>query len=361
MTPRYGTLSVLDTLAAYNNTNVIDFGEEQMAGFIQAIIDAENALVQDILTDFVGVVPSRETTYGTNTTSGDMVEVDEFGVADAQKVPFAPSTVGFPLRRVQHTLQWTNDYLAVTTPRQLAVQTLGITEADQRYFYTALRRALLKATNATFIDRLGGDNRSLSVKALVNADSAAMPPQPITGTSFNAATHTHYLATASFIEANLVALIETVREHGLNGGNIRVYINTAQEATIRGFADFNPYVDSRIVYSTAGDRAAQTTSQTDLEDRPLGFHGPAEIWIKPWMPASYVVANIVGGGGDPAIGWRRPEGAFAPFGDLRLAAEFDRFPLHAQTMQRMLGFGAWNRVRAAVLYTGGGSYVSYTG
>ena len=361
MAPRYGTLSVLDTLDAYNNTNVIDFGEEAMAGFIQAIIAAENALVQDIVADFVGVVPERETTYGVNTTSGDMVEVDEFGVADAQKIPFAPSAVGFPLRRVQYTLQWTRDYLAVTSPRELAVQALGITEADERYFYTLLRRTLLRATNSTFVDRIGGDNKQLAVKALVNADSAAIPPQPVTNATFDPATHTHYLATTSFVEANLVSLVETVREHGLNGGAIRVYINAAQEATIRGFADFNPYTDTRIIYSDAADRAAQSTSQTNLEDRAIGFHGPAEIWVKPWMPASYVVANVVGGAGDPAIGWRRPQGAYAPFGDLRLAAEFDRFPLHAQTMQRMLGFGAWNRTRAAALFVGGGAYVSYTG
>jgi hypothetical protein len=361
MTPRYGTLSVLDTLAVYNNTNVLEFGEEQMAGFVQAIIDAENALVADMLADFVGVVPARETTYGTNTASGDMVEVDEFGLADAQKVPFAPSAVGFPLRRTQYTLQWTRDYLAVTSPLEMATQVLGITEADTRYFFTLLRRTLLKATNATFVDRLGGDNKSLGVKALVNADSAAIPPQPITGTIFNAATHTHYLATASFVEANLSALEETVREHGLNGGQIRVYINTAQEATVRGFAGFYPYTDTRLIYTTDATRAASVTSPTNLEDRAIGFHGPAEVWVKPWMPASYVVANVVGGAGNPAIGWRRPEGAYAPFGDLRVAAELDRFPLHAQSMQRMLGFGAWNRTRAAVLYTASGTYASFTG
>jgi hypothetical protein len=361
MPPRYGTLSVLDTLAAYNNTNVLVFGEAEMAGFIQAIIDAENALVADIVADFVGVVPARETTYGTNTTTGDMVEVDEFGLADAQKTPFAPSTVGFPLRRIQYTLQWTRDYLAVTSPPEMAKQVLDITEADTRYFFTLLRRTLLKATNTTFIDRLGGDNKSLAVKALVNADSAAIPPQPITNATFNPATHTHYLATASFIEANLAALEETVREHGLAGGQIRVYINSAQEATVRGFADFRGYTDARIIYSNAADRAAASTSQTNLEDRPIGFHGPAEVWVKPWMPASYVTANVVGGAGNPAIGWRKPEGAYAPFGNLRVAAELDRFPLHAQTMQRMLGFGAWNRTRAAALYTGGSSYVSYTG
>lgn len=361
MAPNYGTLSILDTLATYNNTSVLEFGEEELAGFLTIILDAHEQLIGDILADFVGTPPDRETSYGVNATSGDMVEVDEYGLADAQKIPFSPSSVGFPLRRTQYTLQWTRDYLATTSPREMANQVLGITLADERYFYTALRRALLKATNNTaYIDRFV-DNRNFTIRALVNADSQAIPPQPVTAATFDGSTHTHYLATASFVEANLVSLIETVREHGLDGGTIRVYINAAQEATVRGFADFTPYTDARIIYSANADRAAQTTSQVDLEDRAIGFHGPAEVWVKPWVPASYVIANRVGGAGDPVIGWRRPVGANAPFGNLRIAAELDRFPLHAQTMQRMFGFGVWNRTRAAVLFTGGGSYVSYTG
>lgn len=360
MAPSYGTLSILDTLATYNNSNVLAFGEETLAGYLKLILAAHEEFVGELLAEFVGTPPDRETTYGTNTSAGEMVEVDEFGLADAQKIPFAPSSVGFPLRSFQYTLQWTRDYLATTSPLEVANQVLGIMLADEQNFYKALRRALFRATNNTsYIDRFA-DRKNFTIRALVNADSQAIPPQPITAASFDASTHTHYLATSSFIEANLVALIETVREHGLNGGSLRVYINAAQESTVRGFAGFEPYTDTRIVYGTNADRAAQSTSQTNLEDRAIGFQGPAEIWVKPWVPASYLLAAVIGGAGNPIIGWRKPVGQMAQFADLRIAAELDRFPLHAQMMQRRFGFGAWNRVGAAVLYTGGGSYVTPT-
>lgn len=360
MAKQYGTLAVLDSLATYNNTNVIAFGEEELAGFLNIILDAHNMFVQEIMQDFVAVVPNRETTYGVTTQVGEMVEVDEYGLADAQKIPFAPSTVGFPLRRFQYALQWTRDYLAVTSPAEVAQQVLGITIADELNFYKALRKAMFRATNYTVVDEFT-DKKQLAVKALVNGDSAAIPPQPVTAATFDAATHTHYLATASFIEANLAALIETVREHGLNGGNIVVYANAAQETTIRGFAGFEPYVDARIIYGTNADRAAQATSQTNLEDRPIGFYGVAEVWIKPWMPASYVSAVLTGGANEKPIGMRMPEGQMAQFGQLRIAAELDRFPLHARAMQRMFGMGGWNRLGAAVLYTASGTYASFAG
>ena len=360
--PRYGTLSVLDSLATYNDTNVIDFGEEAMAGFVQMILDTYEGFLAEITGEFAGVVPDREITYGVTNAQMDMIDLDEWGLADSQKVPFAPSTVGFPLRRVGATLQWTRDWLATTSPREMALQVLAITEADERRWYRDLRRVLLGASNNTgYIDRFV-DNRNITLRALVNADSQVMPPHPVTLATFDPGTHTHYLATASFVEANLVSLIETVREHGLpDGGSIRVFVNQAQEAAIRGFAGFEAYGDARLIYRNDETRAAGNTDQVNIEDRAIGIHGPAEIWVKPWMPASYLVAHVTGGGGDPVIGIRNPVGANAPFANLRLVAEIDRHPLHARAYERMRGVAIWNRLRAAVLYTGSGTYASYTG
>ena len=358
--PRYGTLSILDTLATYNNSSVTQFGEENMAGYLNRILDAYNEFTTDILGDLVGNPPDRETVYGVNLTQGDMIEVDEFGLADAQKIPFSPSSVAFPLRRYQYTLQWTRDFLENSTPLEMANQVLGAAEADERNFFTQLRRALFRATNTTVLDRTV-DNRSLTVRALVNADSQTIPPQPISGATFNAGSHTHYLGTGSFVEANLTALVETVREHGLNGGRLVVYINSAQEATVRAFSGFYPYTDARLVYSVNATRAAEQTDQNITEDRAIGIHGPAEVWVKPWMPASYVLAAVVGGSNDPVIGWRRPAGGYARYAGLAIAAELDRFPLHAQALQRMFGFGVWNRTGAAALYTANATYASYTG
>ena len=362
MPPRYGSLSILDTLATYNNTTVLAFGEEELAGFLEMFIAAYENWIAQIQGEFAGTVPMREWAYGVTNEQMEMVDLDEFGLPDAQKVPFTPSSVGFPLRRVGAALQWTRDWLATHTPAEMALQVRSMVEADERRWYRDLRRALLGATNNTaYIDRFV-DNRNFTIRALVNGDGQAIPPQPTTLAIFNPATHNHYLATASFIEANLIALIETVREHGVpEGAGLRVYINQAQEATVRGFAGFEPYTDARLIYDVTQTRAAQTTDQVNLEERAIGFHGPAEVWVRPWVPASYVICHLVGAGGEPVLGIRVPEGPLAPFANLRIVARLDRHPLHAESYERMRGVAVWNRIRAAVLYTGGGAYVSYTG
>ncbi|MDQ3124153.1 MAG: hypothetical protein M3Q74_00910, partial [Pseudomonadota bacterium] len=283
----YGTLQVIDSLRTYNNTNVVAFGEENLAGYINQIIAGYNAMYGEIERELIGAVPMRETTWGTNSSTMDMVDLDEFGLADAQKIPFAPASTGFPLRRKGATLQWTRDFLATTTPAELGLQAVAITEADARRRYADIRRVLFNAANnTTYIDRLV-DNRTFTIRALLNADGQAIPPNSLTNSTYDGATHTHYLATATLVEANYVSLEETVREHGLNGGQIRIYINQAQEATVRAFAGFNAYVDARIVYSDSANRASQTVDIVNTEDRAIGFHGVAEVWVKPWVPANY--------------------------------------------------------------------------
>ncbi len=359
MPERYGTLSVLDNLATYGNTNVLAFGEAEMNGFVQQILDAYRALKDDIVGDLVGYTTERETTYGTNATTGEMVDLDEYGLADAQKLPFAPASVGFPLRKRGYTVQYTRDYLATTSPLEFARQVLGATEADERRIYAELRRSLLKATNnTTYVDRLT-DLKTYTVRALVNADGNAIPPNPITGVSYDAATHTHYLATATFVAANLVSLIETVREHR-PAASLRVYINSAQETTVRGFSGFNAYIDARIVYGTTADRAAQTVDIANTEDRAIGFFSQAEVWVKPWVPASYVVC-FDAMAPEPVLAWRQPTGGHAQSVNLRLVANLDRHPLHAQAWEHIYGLAPWNRIAAAVMYVAGASYVNYTG
>jgi hypothetical protein len=360
MPPLYGTLSVIDSLAAYNATNVLEFGEDRMADYVRIILAANEAIVDEMVGDLVGYPPDRETTYGINTSTGEMVDLDEYGLADAQKIPFTPATVGFPLRKSGYTLQWTRDFLATTTPQELAYQVLGATAADQAHVQRSLRRAFFTSGNVTtYRDRLV-DNKQYTIKRLANADGDAIPPHPVSGATFNGATHTHYLATASFVEANLVSLEETVREHMGAAGRMVVYINSAQEATVRAFSGFNAYIDPRIVYGTNANRTDQAVDILTTEDRAIGFHGPAEVWVKPWMPASYVLCFVAMGAGDPVLGWRRPTGAMAQFASLRLVAQLDRYPLHADAWERRYGVAVWNRVGAAVLYTGGGTYVDYT-
>jgi len=352
--PNFGTLSTLDTLATINNTNVIDYGEDRVWQAIQDSLDAHNAILREQLAQFCDFTADRLRRYGGPATM-DMEEVDEFGTPSAQKIT-AGANVGFPLRLYEIGVQWTRKYFQNATPSEMAAQFIAVEDADVRRVSREVKRALLHPTNLTFEDRLV-DHVSLPVKALINADSAVLPVGP-NGETFDGSTHTHYLATASFVVADLNSLLDTVVEH-YGAGQPLLLINKAQEATIRAFTGFVGYLDPRVIGPIT---ATQTrTGQLDMinvNNQAIGVFGAAEVWVKPWVPASYVIALMTGSAAKPlALRTRR---GTAGAGALALEFEDEDHPLRARVFSREYGIGVWNRTAAAVLYTGGGAYVEPT-
>src|SRR6266704_1004536 len=227
----YGTLQMLDTLAA-NRTFIANYGEDNAYRAIQAFLDAHNEIVGMMLDDLVETTTDRLRRYGGVDTM-TMIEGDEFSTPDVQKV-LPGVNVGFPLRLFQLGLQWTTKYFQTHTVAELAGQVNAAMTADARRIQSELKRAIFTPTNNTaYIDRLV-DNLNLPIRALLNADGTQIPADPF-GNTFNPATHTHYLGAAAWAAADLTALINTVLEH-YNEGGIKVYINQAQEAAVRGFA-----------------------------------------------------------------------------------------------------------------------------
>ena len=346
----YGTVALADLLAA-TNQSVIEIGEDRVFGMVQSALDAHNAIMRD-LTPFAEVSTDRRRRYG---AADDMTMdlVDEFGRADAQKVS-AAANVEFPLAIRQRSLQWTRDAMRRITGAEMAAQVQSLEQADVRAMIADFKIALFTATNRTVLDR-HVDGVSLGVKALINADSQPIPLGP-NGESFAPATHTHYLGTAAFVAADLSALIDTVVEHHTIGTPM-VYINKAQEAAVRAFAGFTGYVDARIVQ---GGGAVAPTGRTGLDmsnpnNRAIGLFGAAEVWVKPWVPASYLFAWVEG---SPPPLVRRYDAVTG--GNLEIVADNEQFPLRARTAERRYGFGAWNRSNGAALYVGGAAYVTPT-
>lgn len=346
----YGTNALAD-LAAYGNLTIASIGEDKAYAAIEAARVAQNAIMADL-------VPFSETTtdfrrrYGA-TDDMTMDFVDEFGRADAQKVA-AASDVDFPLLLAQRSLQWTRDAFRRMSAQQMAAQMDALLQGDVRAGILAFKQAIFLPTNRTVLDR-HATGVSLAVKALVNADSAPIPLGP-NGETFNAATHTHYLGTGSFVASDLTALILTVMEHHANGRPM-VYINSAQEATVRGFTGFTAYVDARIVQPGGSTTAIgrEPLNMTNPNNRAIGIFGAAEIWVKPWVPSSYLFAWVEGG---PAPLARRIDPVTG--GDLEMVVENEAFPLRAKTFERRQGFGVWNRTNGAVLYTGNATYAAPT-
>jgi len=345
----FGTFSVLDTLAASQQT-VAQFGEDNAFQAIDAALDAHNAIMRELLTMFAEPTTDNLRRYG-GSDEMSMQELDEYGDPNPQKIA-AGSNVGFPLRKYGLALQWTRTAFQVMTGQEMAAAVDAAITADAKAIQRELKRAIFKATNATFLDRLVA-NVSLPVKAFVNADSAAIPLGP-NGEPFNAATHTHYLATAAFVAADLTALIETVVEHQ-GAGDAQVFINRAQEGAVRAFTGFVAYLDQRITPATTGASAGGALDLINFNNRAIGIYNGAEVWVKPWPVSGYIFAFVNGAPKPLAFRTRNPGG-----GDLSLIYENETHPLRARSFEREMGVGVYNRVNGAVLYVSGAAYVSPT-
>lgn len=347
----FGTLSTLDTLSALQQS-IAQFGEDKAFESIELARQAHNQIVKEMIGGFIETTTDRQRRYGGD-DSMNMDEVDEFGRGDAQKAA-AGVTVGFPLRLFDVSVQWTRKYMQNHAVSELAAQFKAAQTAHVKRIQREIKRAIFTPTNATFKDRLV-DSVDLALKAFVNADSAAIPVGP-NGETFDGSSHTHYAARVSTLAASdITSILETVIEHHNNGQSM-LFINRAQEASIRGFtSNFTPYLDARIIPNTANNQAAGNLNPTNLYNRAIGIFDGAEVWVKPWVPASYMF-TYVAGGPKPLVMRERNAGSSG----LQIAAEDEAYPLRAQTLEAEFGVGVWTRTNGAVLYTGGTSYAAPT-
>jgi hypothetical protein len=346
----YGTYSVADLLA--NTNTVVQIGEDNVFETFDAALAAHNEITRDLV-QFAEVTTDRRRRFGGNDEM-QMDPVDEFGRADAQKTAVG-QTLDFPIYINQISTQWTRDYFRRATGAEIAKQFVGIQDADTRAFARDLKRAIFTPTNRTVVDRTQ-DYQSLAVKALANADSTELPLGP-NGESFNGATHTHYLYTASttFAAADLTALITAVMEHHVNG-EPKIYINVANEAEVRGLTGFYAYTDARLVIpgGSTTTTAGAGLDMRNVNNRAIGVFGAAEVIVKPWMPSGYAFATVQGG---PAPLVRRVDPITG--GNLEMVVDNETFPLRARTFERRYGFGVYNRTNGAVLYRDSGGAAAY--
>lgn len=349
----YGTLTSLDTLRATYQT-VAEFGEDRAFDSIQMLLDAHNEIMRSIHGDLVDRTTDRQRRYGT-ADEMTMTKATEHSRADAQKI--SPGAVaGFPMEAYEASLQWTRKYFQNATVAAMAGQFIALRTADIQRVILETKRALFVPTNYTFDDYLVDhlNQIPLQVRGLLNGDGLPIPSGP-NGEVFPGDTHTHYLATNALVMADLVATVETVLEH-FNTGDACIYINRAQEATVRTFTpNFVPLQNTSIFAPTTAPRfdGPGTLRTVPIYNRLIGEFNGAEVWVKPWIPANYVFVFLRGQPKPLCLRTRTPQS-----GDLVLVAEDERYPLRAKSYEREFGLGVWTRTNGAVLYTGGGTYVA---
>jgi hypothetical protein len=344
-----GTLEIPSLIKA-RFLSPVQVGLDKLAQDVNNELSIWNARSVDLISTFAEITEDRKRRSGSALDGSPMDEVDEFGVAPAKKV-LPGMEVEFPLKKYNYNLGWTDDWFAQHTVEDMFVQVVSARTSYSKTIQREIKKAVFLKSNYTVSDTLR-DGASLAVKRFVNADGASLPIGP-NGEIFDGSTETHYLGTASFVTGDLTSMVDQLVEKG-HGGNVRIYINRAQETAVRGFADFTAYSDPRIQY-VATDFTTKRVDITRQDNRAIGIHGSAEVWVKPWIPAGYVFAYDADS--PKPLAMRRHK-VFAP--GLRVNARLSAFPLNADYMTAYMGFGVYNRTNGVCLDTGNASYTDPT-
>lgn len=349
MPGRTGTHDISSLMAA-NLQSAAEYGLDTINEVLQNDLRTHQTIVNQLVAEFMEPTTDRQRISGAS-SSGEMLEVDEYGGAPTQREQVG-GPVGFPLRKFQYNLGWTNLWFKTKTPRDMALAQLNAEKAHLRRIQKEIKKAIFGSANYSFRDFLV-DNFVLAVKRFHNADGAAIPDGP-NGEVFDGTTHTHIFASAGWSATVLTNAINTVVEHGF-GGQVRVYINVADEAAVRALTGFYPYYDPRLIVANnitlPGNRRLDISR---MDNRPIGLFGAAEVWVKPWVPALYSFVFDNGTPAKPLVFRQRNQAALR---GLRIAAENDDYPLLARFMEDEFGVAVWNRANGAVYYAGGAAWV----
>lgn len=349
-----GTLSIAD-LQANRFQSAAEFGLSTINEVLQADLEAYNRVMLEMTTDMAETSADRQRIYGTS-ADGEMLESDEYDRGTSMKVATG-ATAGFPLFKYLKNINWTRDYFLMSTPADIAETVLAIQSAHLRAHRRSLQRAVFNPANRTVREQFVTPLIDLGVKAFVNADGAPIPNGP-NGETFNAATHTHYdfIDSAAPTAAGLTALIEDVIEHG-HGSMLKLNINRAAETAVRALTGFVPYVDPRLTLGTQANQPGERVDITRIDNRAIGLFGAAEVWVRSWVPAGYVLCYDAGTPMKPLVQRTHPVAGLV---GLRVAATLDDYPLYAQTMESYFGYGVWTRTNGAVLYYAAGAVAYVT-
>lgn len=351
MPPLYGTLTTLDKYI--NNGSSIASQEDTLATAVANALAVHNAVMDELVGTFADTTDQAQLSYGGDSDLELMV-MDQNSAPDAQKSGEAIS-VGLPLRFYGVAVQWNNHFRLNTPAAQLVRIINSAAVADVRNLNRAIRRGLLGPTNTPAYRDILATGLTYALKALLNADGTE-PPMGQNGETF-AGTHNHYLFSDGITAAGLSALVETVVEHGVEGG-IVVYINRAQEAAIRALPGFVPYVAAGV-QPGANETVAMGTLAPDPTNRAIGLYDGAEIAVRNAIaPANYQIAVDTGAGATKALKIRTRSGNLgggAYEGGFGTLYEDAHFPLRATALGREFGVGVHNRHKAAVNFSGSGA------
>src|SRR6266568_3321095 len=186
-------LNSIDDLLEIRFRSPLELGLNNMLPVLQRDMEIHNGLTNDMVGKFADVSDDYRRVYGSSDVL-EMIEADEFTRAHTQKGQTG-SEVDFPMRGFQVAIGWNKAYFQRATVADMAQTQLTAQKSHIIRIQTEMNKAMYLSANFTFVD-YRDTKVSLAVKRFLNADGKPIPDGP-QGQTFNASTHTHYLATAS--------------------------------------------------------------------------------------------------------------------------------------------------------------------
>jgi hypothetical protein len=269
---------------------VSQYTEESVMTDLRRFANAFNGLVQDLIQSRISDRTEKvKGKYG-GMAGGEMQPAAELGEQEATRGA-VEWDYGYPIYRYRDRQLYTPEYLATVKLEQLEKDVIN---ASVRYYETfrknILRAEMLK-TNFNFDDgaseadfpKLG--QGTIPVKRYLNNDSADGELW-VDGTKVAIGSLQHYFGTntASMTVAGFKTAYAKLKTIG-HTGDVVARISSTDEDTVRGFTEFVPGNNTKIVDPT---KKYATLTDSRAIGRLEGTGISSEVIVEPFMPAAYV-------------------------------------------------------------------------
>jgi hypothetical protein len=217
--------------------------------------------------------------------SASMVAHTEYGRPDPQRAEMAGHML--PLRKWDHMLGWTADYLEEARLDDLEQDVgLAIEAANNRWRMSLLGRLLKRGDESGAANGLSTTGLSPGFATTAAQTGVDFTPPSYGGTTFTS-THEHYVPDAggAFTTTIFTDAAAELREHG-HEPPYEFLIGGSDESVVVALAEFLSVNEALI---NAGILSAQVTFNGAAINgkRPIGAIEGFRVWVVPGMPQYY--------------------------------------------------------------------------
>lgn len=320
-------------------------------------ITAAQAEYNAVTNSMVSIFAQRTTDYGAAVRVGQgrrLQPQDEF----ARALPTRRRPASF---RVEWPLQSAGDAIAQTYEASIAMTVEDVNDnleemqqADSQWVREHLLGGLFTNVPWDFDDDQYGP---LTIYGLANGDTHTYT---VDAAGLSQETDNHYLAQSAAIDDlnnPYPGLREALEHHPVNAGSdVVAFIHSDQRGPTEALAGFFAYSDPNIS-PAPGEPQLVGAAPGGLPGKIIGYVDG--VWIAVWggMPSGYILATTQSQAKPLAM----REWSFPQLRGFVLDAEEERYPYLQRQYKRRAGFGARNRIGAAVTQIGAASYTAPSG